>query len=73
MDEQVKKIKSYWDEKAALYKDPRATTNDYWLRELEIKNIKEVLDKIKAKKRILDVGCGDGYSIIELSKKIINS
>jgi ubiquinone/menaquinone biosynthesis C-methylase UbiE len=60
-------IKKYWDERAEVYiADPRATTGEYWLREIEIREIIRRLQKIKKKKNILDVGCGDGYSTIKI-------
>ncbi len=65
------KIKHYWDERASCHEDQSATTNDIWLRELEIKTIIEVLEKLKILdgSRILDVGCGDGYSTLKIAKK----
>lgn len=68
------KIKTYWDEKAEQYiTDPKATTNEYWLRELEIKEITRALKNIKRKRTILDVGCGDGYSTIKIWKNFSQS
>lgn len=65
------KIKQYWEERADSLKNTSSTTNDIWLRELEIKNLIEILHKLNLPKdsKILDAGCGDGYSTINLAKK----
>lgn len=70
----TEKIKKYWEGRANLLKDNNSTTNDIWLRELEIKNIIEILEQIKVSKNanILDVGCGDGYSTIAIAEKFPN-
>lgn len=74
MKNKYSKIKTYWEEKAEEYiADPRATTNEYWLRELEVKEITRAIKNIKRKKTILDVGCGDGYSTIKIWKKFPQS
>jgi SAM-dependent methyltransferase len=68
------KIRSYWNDSAAEKGiDPRATTPDYWLRELEIFKIGEALEKINNKKNILDIGCGNGFSTVRLSRKFTKS
>lgn len=65
------KIKHYWEERASVSQDQSATTNDIWLRELEIKTIIETLEELKIldKSNILDVGCGDGYSTLKIAKR----
>jgi len=65
-------VKKYWDKRAALNKnDPSATTNDVYLRELEIQTIIEILKVGKAKNTsILDIGCADGYSAIQIAKAL---
>ena len=49
--------------------DSRVTTGDHWFRTLERRKIQEILEKIENKKNILDIGCGDGRTIIALSQK----
>lgn len=68
-----KKIKEYWEERAFKHlQDPAATTNDIYLRELEIATIIDTLKDISknTKKNAIDIGCGDGYSTIRIAKEI---
>lgn len=66
----IEKIKKYWNERASLnVANPKATTNDYWLRVIEIREIKRALFEIQKKKNIknvLDIGCGDGFGTINI-------
>lgn len=62
MDEQTKKIKNFWDDRAKEYGvDWRATLGEKYLRLLEIKTMANLIKKYDPK-RVLDVGCGNGYS-----------
>jgi len=66
-----KKIKSYWDEQAKTHgKNLAATMPDYYLKKLEIENIKSCLDDDRY---IVDIGCGNGYSLFEIAEKLPNS
>jgi dTDP-4-dehydrorhamnose 3,5-epimerase len=69
MVENKDEIKSYWEERAKNDANITATTDDVYLRELEIRSIAEELKglSIKSGTTILDVGCGDGYSTINVS------
>ena len=61
--------KNYWNKRAK--KDPsksKATFYDVYLREKEIEEIMKYIEKIKPKS-FLDVGCGNGYSVIKYAKK----
>ena len=65
------KIKDYWDERARQYSDnPAATTDDIYLRELEIFTIIQTLKEIRlpVQGNLLDVGCGDGYSLLTVAE-----
>jgi ubiquinone/menaquinone biosynthesis C-methylase UbiE len=70
MKKGINDIKNFWEERVkSRIANPRATTNDYWFRILEIKEIKKALNKIKKKTNVLDIGCGDGFSTISICKK----
>ncbi len=67
------RIKDYWNERASVYSEkPAATTDDIYLRELEISTIIHTLGQLHLPESgfILDVGCGDGYSTIRVAKEI---
>lgn len=65
------KIKNYWNKRSEQNKtELTATTNDVYLRELEIQNIITTLhhlDSIEIKS-VVDVGCGDGHTLIKLAE-----
>jgi len=66
----MESIKRYWDERAALSSGSlQATTNDIFLRELEITKLTEKLSTIGLPQHaaVLDLGCGDGYSTLRLA------
>jgi SAM-dependent methyltransferase len=63
-------IRRYWNDQAeALGTDPRATTPDYWLREIEIANISRILAEVQTGCDVLDIGCGNGYSTLRLAEE----
>lgn len=83
--EENKEIKEYWDLQAKINRDQQNSSNvriidkeknvygaktstlkDHNLRELEIRSI---CDKISINDKVLDLGCGDGYSTIEIAKR----
>lgn len=59
VNEDQKKLKGIYEE-IALTKDEKTTASDFHLRELEIDT---ALDYIQDGNRVLDVGCGLGYSL----------
>lgn len=62
---------SFWSERARLFQgDPRANTNDVWLREVEINYVQDVFQTYRFS-RVLDFGCANGYTTSRLAK--INS
>lgn len=71
-DEKRVEIKKYWDERAEqLSGVMAATTNDVYLRELEIDTVIQTLHEIPLPRsgRVLDVGCGDGYSTLKVAQE----
>lgn len=62
------KMLTFWSDRAKLYAgDPRANTNDIWLREVEIAYVDKVLHD-DSYRDILDFGCANGYSTSRLAK-----
>lgn len=60
-------IKEYWDEQARkLGSDPRGSTQDYWMREVEIDALGRIMSGFEGSLCVLDIGCGNGFSTIRL-------
>ncbi|MFH0969683.1 MAG: class I SAM-dependent methyltransferase [Patescibacteria group bacterium] len=63
----TKKIKSFWDGQAkTLGASQLATAPDIYYRELEIERI---ISYLRDGKKVLDIGCGNGFSTILFAKK----
>lgn len=64
------KIQNYWEERAKEnYNKNTATTDDIHLRDLEIYTLIETIHQIKPENvnYILDIGCGDGRSTLDIA------
>ncbi|MBI4397613.1 MAG: class I SAM-dependent methyltransferase [Candidatus Omnitrophica bacterium] len=64
------KIKEYWNERAQAHTlSPSATTDDVYLRELEIRTLTQTLEALGLPQdcHFLDIGCGNGYSTMKLA------
>jgi ubiquinone/menaquinone biosynthesis C-methylase UbiE len=74
MIDDILKIQQYWEERAQIAKlNPNATTDDIFLRELEIRTFIHALRKQnKEKIYLLDLGCGDGFTTIRIAKEFSN-
>lgn len=58
-----------WEDRAKVFKeDKEATFPDVYLREREIDRIAEYIGKF-ANERVLDAGCGNGYSTVKFSER----
>lgn len=67
----IEKIKSYWDEQAESFgTDAKATTQDSYLRKIEINYICEYLSSFEKRLNVLDIGCGNGYSTVEYARRV---
>lgn len=66
-------IKDYWEARAQENdKSPRATTNDVYLRKLEISTFVETIVELALPENstVLDVGCGDGYTTLHVAAEL---
>jgi 2-polyprenyl-3-methyl-5-hydroxy-6-metoxy-1,4-benzoquinol methylase len=68
-DEKKRKMIAFWTERAQKFKsDPRANTNDIWLREVEIEAVSSIIHRNPVK-HIMDFGCANGYTTIRIAKQ----
>ena len=67
-----RKILEHYTNQAKLYKaSPKSTMKDLFIRGLEVSKLTETLTKLYNKNaKVLEVGCGNGYTISKLSKKL---
>jgi SAM-dependent methyltransferase len=66
--EKKDKMISFWSDRARQYEtDPRANTNDVWLREVEIDYVSRIIGAHSFRK-VLDFGCANGYSTARIAK-----
>jgi len=69
----VSKIQEYWNERArSQAASGQATTNDIYLRELELRAFAGMLKKLSlsAGVLVLDAGCGDGETTLRLAEQL---
>ncbi len=67
-------IQNYWEERAKEnYNKNTATTDDIHLRDLEIYTLIETIHQIKLENinKILDIGCGDGRSMLDIASHFL--
>lgn len=65
-------IRQYWDDRARQHREqPAATTDDVYLRELESATLIERLSHVsRPGARVLDVGCGNGYTVLNIARAL---
>jgi SAM-dependent methyltransferase len=62
----------FWTKRAnAYHADPRANTNDVWLREVEIHAVSEIIRTIQPR-TVLDFGCANGFTTYRLADQHAN-
>ncbi|HJN97279.1 MAG: hypothetical protein CMQ15_16025 [Gammaproteobacteria bacterium] len=61
------KIRNYWKVRALKDQSAQSTTQDVFLREIELSALNENIVKHEPRK-IADIGCGDGRTTIALSE-----
>jgi len=68
-------VQQYWDERArAAELNPNATTDDVYLRELEVRTLASSLTALGHEApRVLDLGCGDGYTTLKVAQQVANA
>jgi SAM-dependent methyltransferase len=74
-DTTIASIQRYWNERAAQNADnPAATTDDIHLRDLEMRTLTRALRDLRLPHgaRVLDAGCGDGFTTIRLAEAFPN-
>jgi SAM-dependent methyltransferase len=59
-------IKAYWEERASKDATAQSTTQDYYLREIEFRVLKELISQMRPG-TVCDVGCGDARTTIKLA------
>jgi ubiquinone/menaquinone biosynthesis C-methylase UbiE len=65
-------IRNYWEGRATDDDSVQSTTQDVFLREIELKSLSERLGRY-APTRVADVGCGDGRTTIGLARTFPDS
>lgn len=63
----VDEIRSYWEGRAAGDTSPQSTTQDVYLREIELRVLIERIKRLKPA-TIVDIGCGDGRTTTGVAK-----
>ncbi|GBF32292.1 methyltransferase [Desulfocucumis palustris] len=70
-EKSMENIKKYWDDQARKFGSAaNATTQDVYMRQIEINYISEFLSSFKKPLRVLDIGCGNGFSTMEYKSRV---
>lgn len=68
MTNDIHDIRQFWNDQAMAHgSSPQATTPDVGLRQIEISSISDILGDLTAPSRVLDIGWGNGYSLLRLA------
>ncbi len=63
----VDEIRNYWEGRAAGDPSAQSTTQDVYLREIELKVLNEQIERLKPVS-VVDIGCGDGRTTIGIAR-----
>jgi SAM-dependent methyltransferase len=65
----VDEIRTYWEARSAGDPSAQSTTDDVYLREIELRVLREQIERLKPAS-VVDIGCGDGRTTIGIAKKL---
>ena len=63
----VDEIRNYWEDRAIGDSSAQSTTQDVYLREIELRTLAEHIKQLKPAS-VADIGCGDGRTTIGIAK-----
>lgn len=62
-------IRNYWNKRAAGDESAQSTTQDFYLREIEFRCLRDEIEKISPSS-VIDAGCGDGRTTARLAEAL---
>lgn len=65
----VEEIKNYWEDRAAGDPSAQSTTQDVYLREIELRTLFQRIKAIEPQS-VVDIGCGDGRTTIGIARNL---
>ncbi|RME58718.1 class I SAM-dependent methyltransferase [Candidatus Parcubacteria bacterium] len=60
-------VKNYWEQRAAMDSSAQSTTMDFYLRDIEFRVMKNMIERLKPK-NVMDIGCGDAKTTARLAR-----
>ena len=67
----VEEVRSYWESRASGDSSAQSTTQDVYLREIELRVLIEQIERLKPAS-VVDIGCGDGRTTIGIAKCLLS-
>lgn len=65
-------VRKYWEERAALDSSAQSTTQDFYMREIELRVVSSLIEKYQPTS-VFDVGCGDARTTARLAAVFTNT